>query len=162
MKDIVTELKKDKEFNAVLQTQNTEKITEKIKDKLDEKIKDMQIADAISRALEEKMNKEIEEKTEKETKAVEDIISELKASEAVKILTKAANAEGGLTIELNTNRYNDLMKDIKKLDQINEEYKELTGNKIYKDVGQLVQNFRRNLLFNRGHDNATMEKNTNN
>lgn len=149
IKEMVIELKKDKGFRAVMETQNTEKIIEKVKDKLDEKIKDNELAEAISRSFEQKMDEHIEQKTKEEEKTVDEIVNNLRGNRAVHILTQAINTEGGMTVELKNSRYNELMKDVKRLDEINETYYDLTGEKIYKDVAKLVEGFRNDLLSNR-------------
>ena len=152
--EMIMELKKDKSFRAVMTTQNTEQIVEKVKDKLEEKVKNSELTEKFFHAFEKKMDKHIEQKTKIEEKKVDQIIDSLDKKKAVVLLTKAINTEGGMKVNEMDPRYKDLLQDVRKLDELNKTYESLTGNKIYENVADLVEEFRKEILYKRGITNA--------
>lgn len=149
IKDLVSELKKDRHFRVVVETQNMEAITEKIKDKLEEKIKDNQANENMKKAIEERLNQRVEEKTKETETRLNEEMQRLKPDELVKVITNAVNSEGAIDVHLRNNRYNNLMQDVRKLEEINKDYYKLTGKPIYDDVGKLIETMRDGLVKNR-------------
>ena len=171
---MISELKKDRGFKAALKTQNKEIIVEKIKDMIEQKVRDEKIAkqlrgsyeekdevsgrlshsladrDKIAKRLsssfESKMNKQIKEKEEHHKQTVDELIEKMQGKKATDILTKAINSPNGMKVSLKNIRYNDLMQDVRQLERLNDQYYELTDEKIYEDVDKVISQLRKGII----------------
>lgn len=142
MSDLIRDLRRDRDFLISMQNQDEDKIAEKIKNKLEEKIISADEAEKLSSKFKDKLNKAIDEKTQQEDKSIDKKISKLTSKQLVSLITDAVNSEGVVKVNLASNRYNNLMQEVRRLDDINRDYSKITGEKIYENVGSLVEKIR--------------------
>jgi len=144
--ELIVDLKKDKKFANTLKLQDPEKITIAIKDKLEEKILDQQKQKDVYEKLREKIDERVADKTRQDNLKIENVLNHLKPNNVVDLISRTLKREDSIKVVLRNSRYDDLMIKVKKLDAVNEEYREVTGKAIYKDVGKLVKDMRDGII----------------
>lgn len=147
MRTVMSDLKQSKKFRKSVTSQELREISDSVSKRLGNHINDDKKLEDIRKRLHGRMNSKIDEKTEEEKKIVNDQLAKMNTRQLIDLINESLKAEGNVEFDSEyDDKYGELMKLVRKLDDINTEYKEHSNEKIYKSVEELVEEMRDEFL----------------
>ena len=147
VKDVMSSLKKDKKFKKSVSAQEIREITTSVSSRLGSRVGDNARQEDIRKKMEEKMNEKIEAKTQEEAQMVNDQVARMNTRQIESLILESLDMDGSVKFDVKSDdKYFELMKLTRQLDNVNTEYEELRDAPIYDDVEELVEKIRDSFL----------------
>ena len=144
VKEIMKDVTKDKKVKEALEKEHRDFATKRITELIEEKIKNQQATEAFKKRMEEKFNisKGPFANTEQEQK-IDEVITKLRPQQLIELMQASLRNGKSIDRNLDGNKFAGLMENVVKLNAINNDYAEMSGERIYENVDELIKSLRK-------------------